>query len=187
MKCRDTWVGGIALVVVLLLPVFAHGRPVKGWLFKELEEKANLIVIGTVESSDDAKNWVYENPNNTTWVAVDSVFRVSAVLKGELKKNTLVLRHHRFHDPNGEMILDGPTFVEFDPKLKHRYLMFLKKSKAEEGIVDHFEPLTGQYDPYQSFWLLERYHVTKERVKVKTNLRASTEQGAPADADKPRR
>ena len=30
MKWRDTWIGGIALVVVLLLPVYVHGRPVKG-------------------------------------------------------------------------------------------------------------------------------------------------------------
>ena len=177
MQWRDTRVGGIALAVILLLPVIAHGRPVKGWSFKELEETADLIVIGTVESSDDAKNWVYEKPEITTWVAVDSVFRVSAVLKGELKKEKLVLRHHRFYHPRGELILDGPAFVEFDPKLKHRYLMFLKKSKAEEGIVDHLEPLTGQYDPYQSFWLLKRYHVTNERVTVKTESRASTESG----------
>ena len=57
---------------------------------------------------------------------------------------------------------------------------------ARASWVD-FEPLTGQYDPYQSFWLLTRYHVTNERAKVKTESRASTEQEAAAGADKPRR
>lgn len=87
----------------------------------------------------------------------------------------------------GESILDGPTFVEFDPKQRHRYLMFLKNSTAKEGIVDHFEPLTGLYHPNQSFRLLERYHISKERVKIRAESEAGTkDEGAVPGPGNPR-
>jgi hypothetical protein len=140
------------------------GRPIKHWSFQELNEKADLVIIGKAVSTKDSKNWVYDNPTDTTWVNVDTVFKVSTVLKGKLKnkKNEVSLRHYRFYNAKGELIIGGPSFVEFYGKLNHTYLIFLKKNE-----IGQYEPLTGQYDPYQSFWLLDRYHITKERDKAK--------------------
>ena len=55
-------------------------------------------------------------------------------------------------------VIDGPVFVEFDPQKKNQYLAFLKRNA--DGT---YEPLTGQYDPYGSFKLVQPYHVTRER------------------------
>lgn len=146
-----------------LISGLAFGRPVRRWSYEELDNASDLVVIGSALSTRDAANYVYENPSYDTWVAVDTVFVVSAVLKGNSGRERLTLRHNRFHDPRGELSIDGPTFAEFSPGLKHTYLMFLKKGADPD--LDYYEPVTGQYDTYDSFWLLEGYHIVNERVK----------------------
>jgi len=149
----------ILLSVVLIQASSAMARPVKIWSFKELTEKADLVIVGTALSSADAKNHSYADTKSETWVAVDTVFTVHSIVKGELKAEALAMRHYRHYKREAEITTaNGARFVEFDPKLKHRYLIFLKRTG--DGS---YEPLTGQYDPVDSFFMVQDYHVAKER------------------------
>ncbi len=66
--------------------------------------------------------------------------------------------HYRYHRREGEVaVVDGPSFVRFDPNKKRDYLLFLKR--AEDGV---YEPLSGQYDPDTSIKVLREYHVSTE-------------------------
>lgn len=144
---------------VLAPGIPATARPVRGWSTAELWAKADLVVIATAKSTQDAENQRFDHPQDDTWVAVETVFDAQASLKGGLKEKTLTLRHLRYYNKQAEVtVRDGPAFVEFDVHKKNSYLMFLKR--GTDGL---YEPLTGQTDPYQSFIMLQPYHVTKER------------------------
>ena len=171
------------VTVLFILASLASARPVKRWSFQELTEKADLVIVGTVSSAADAKNHEYAAAKADTWVAVDTVFSVNSILKGELKSATLTVRHHRYHDRKAEIeVIDGPSFVKFNSQLKNRYLMFLRRNA--EGL---YEPLTGQYDPGGSFFVLMKYHETREEGAAVGKANATAEQNIPADADQPRR
>ncbi len=157
-----------------------HARPVKGWSLKQLHEAADVVVIGTVRSSADAPGHEYPNAKDDTWIAVDTAFSVDCVLKGGLRANILTVRHHRYYDKKATIkTLDGPAFVEFRSRLTRKYLIFLRH--ADDGV---FEPLTGQYDPGDSFFALgccpaaSRYTVTARIQEFSRN------DGRPVDTRK---
>ena len=150
----------VILLSMLFLPamtVSLGARPVRMWSLSELTAKADLVVVATAASSTDAKNYVYPDAKDTTWVTVDTVFSIETVLKGEIKTPRVTVQHFRYWKSDASVV-DGPSFVEFFPARKHRYLMFLER-KAN----GRYEPLTGQYDPDGSFFMLENYHISRER------------------------
>ncbi len=137
----------------------AAARAVRLWSPAELWEKADLVVIATARSTQDEKNQQFDHPKDNTWVAVETVFDAQASLKGSPKEKILTLGHYRYYNKQaGVTVRDGPAFVEFNVQKKNLYLMFLKR--GADGL---YELLTGQYDPYQSFIMLQPYHVTNER------------------------
>jgi hypothetical protein len=123
-------------------------RPVRLWSSEDLVKEADVVVIATVQSSThDAKNHKYTNPKSETWVDVDTDFAVQATLKGKNVEKRLTLRHKRYYSPTANIsVVDGPAFVTFSSKTKTAFLLFLKQDA--EGV---YEPVTGQYDPDQSF------------------------------------
>lgn len=134
-------------------------RPVDLWSEERLWKEADLVVIGTATSTEDG-NADATNAKPESWVEVDTTFAASRVLQGPPAAESVVVRHRRYRSTLAETaVVDGPSFVEFDPAKKHSYLMFLKKTETD-GV---YEPLTGQYDPWQSFVQQVRYHVTNER------------------------
>jgi hypothetical protein len=153
-----------SVVFAGVLLAFAAGknslaRPVELWSDDRLWKEADLVLIGTVKSSDDVKA-DHSNAKPDSWVEVDTTISPGRVLKGTLEAKTAVVRHRRYFAKDAEIeAIGGPSFVEFDPKKKHKYLMFLKKTDTD-GV---YEPLTGHYDPWQSFVQQVRYHVTNER------------------------
>src|SRR5262245_58575973 len=150
--------GGLLLALVASHGLFA--RPVDVWSEDRLWKEADLVLIGAVKSSDDVEaDRSNAKPDST--VDVHTTFTAGRVLKGKLAAKTVVVRHHRYLAKEAESeVIDGPSFVEFNPEKKHQYLMFLKKADGEDGL---YEPLTGQWDPWQSFVQQVRYHVTNER------------------------
>lgn len=139
-------------------------RPIQLWSPNELWKKADLVVMATAETSQDA--YKIENPKADSWVPVLSKFDVQAVLKGNIKKieasgkMLVTVRHYRYHDKMSEVaVVDGPAFVTFNPKRQNRYLVFL--TRKPDGT---YEPLSGQYDPWQSFLLTEEYKKSKEQA-----------------------
>ena len=156
----------ITACLVLANAFSASARPVRIWYPNELWEKADLVVIATAEASQD--EYKVENAKADTWVPVLTKFDVQAVLKGELEKKSVLekvsvtVRHNRYYGKmaDGRFVIAGPGFVEFNPKAKNQYLIFLA---GKPGGA--YEPLTGQYDPWQSFLLLQQYQQSKEREK----------------------
>jgi hypothetical protein len=147
------------VTALLIFTSFLSARPVRMWSVQELTKEADLVVVGTVSSSADAANHASPDAKADTWIAVNTTFTVDSALKGEFKDKTVAVRHHRYNDPKAEItIVDGPSFVRFDSKLKNRYLIFLRRNA--EGV---YEPLTGQFDPDGSFFLLTPYHQTREQ------------------------
>lgn len=140
-------------------------RPVRIWDPHDLWKKADLVVIATVETSQD--EYQIDGAKADAWIPVLTKFDVQAVLKGKLEKKSVSdkvsvkVRHNRYADKTAEVtVVDGPSFVEFNPKARNRYLIFL--ARKQNGI---YEPLTGQYDPWQSFLRLQQYDPSKERKK----------------------
>ena len=148
-----------SLLLVLLMP--ADARPFRGWNHDERVQKADLIVIATVRSTADAKGLdpVMTNPGNPGKVVVESVFDVQAVLKGGFKGRSLVIEHEQYANKKDEItVVDGPAFITFDPKKKSQYLIYLQK------VGEHYRPLTGWYDPWQSFFRLQPYAWSRDAI-----------------------
>ena len=77
-------------------------------------------------------------------------------------RRIITLSHLRYVRQSAEIsVVDGPTFVEFNPALKNRYLMYLKL-----GTEGRYEPVSGLYDPTFSFYELKPYHIAEERKTV---------------------
>lgn len=163
MKRKMSIPAAITCLLVINFPEVSMARPVRIWNPDELWEKADLVVIARAGTSHDERKVEAAKPD--TWIPVVTEFDVQAVLKGRLEKSSepgrqvVKVRHNRYHDSNSEItVIDGPAFVEFNPKAKNRYLIFLVGKPG--GI---FEPLSGQYDPWQSFLRLQEYHKSRER------------------------
>lgn len=174
----------VASVLALLIPVSSvSARPVKIWSVEELHEKADLVVVGIAVSSADAKGLAYPDAKTDTWVSVDTVFNIDCTLKGGLKTDRVTVRHNRYYEKKAEITtIDGPSFVEFNTNFKNQYLIFLKRT-------DHgsYEPLTGQYDPDNSFFLLQRFHISKERETSPDTEKSGAERDASANGAPRRR
>ena len=145
----------LCLLGALLPP--ANARLVRIWQPGELVQKADLIVIATVRASGNEKDYDYKSAKPASAVPVDTQFDVEAVLKGPLIGKMLTVRHERYADAKMNVfIVDGPDYVTFNPKKKNQYLLYLAK------VGDHYEPLTGQYDPDQSFSQITPYDGAQE-------------------------
>jgi hypothetical protein len=156
-RCRNVLAG---LLLVLVAGPVLFARPVDLWSDDRLWKEADLVLIGTVKSSDDVPA-DHSNAKPDSRIDVDTTFTVGRVLKGKLAGKQVVVRHHRYFAKEAEIeVIDGPSFVEFNPGKKHEYLMFLKKAEGDAGV---YEPVSGQYDPWQSFVRQVKYHVTSER------------------------
>jgi hypothetical protein len=173
----------LALFLALVIPASSvSARPVKIWSFEELNEKADLVIVGTAISSADAKGLAYPEAKADTWVSVDTVFQIDSTLKGDLKTDKVTVRHNRYYGNTPEItIIDGPSsFIEFNTKLKNQYLIFLKRT--DDGS---YVPLTGQYDPGNSFFLLQQYHISKERVTSLDKEKSGAEQDVAPNHSQP--
>ena len=158
---------GFAVVVLLAVTAAVWARPVQILSVKEQYREADLVVIATaietrvLESQDVAAA--------EAWITVETDFSVEAIVEGNPSRSVenenviVTLQHHQYFDKTSEIsVVDGPSFIEFDPQLKHRYLMFLKRQA--EGI---YVPVNGQMDPGLSFFRLEPYERNKERAPAK--------------------
>ena len=149
----------LAIWLLLNIPLPTDARPVRIWNHDELVQRAELVVIATVRSTGDEKGFDPNSiaPGTITFVPVDTVFDVQAVVKGQFSGKMLTIRHDRYSG-NGLVIIDGPGFITFDPKKRNQYLIYLKKSG------DHYEPLTGHFDPWQSFYQIQIYDWSHETI-----------------------
>jgi hypothetical protein len=140
---------GVAVAFALAVSTGAADGRVRRplWPAAMLTEKADVVVIARAVSVADSKAGDAAPKGHDGLIAVDTKFRVLAVLKGKVKGDTLTLLHFRgagaaAGGQSPEM--DGPSLVTFDPKAegRPRHLLFLK-ARAD----GRDEPVSGQVDP----------------------------------------
>jgi len=131
---------GIAVIASICT---LHARGIKYWSYQELLEKSDLVAIATPISTKDTKEtWVAEaSPIGCAAIGIETLFKVSAVLKGDNSLKEALLHYYRMgFSLNG--IPNGPTLLSFDLTQKNEYLVFLVREK--DG---RYAPTVGQMDP----------------------------------------
>ncbi|UWZ84060.1 hypothetical protein [Occallatibacter riparius] len=136
------------------MPEPAQARLVSILSYREMLAKSDLVVIANpVTKTEDTKERSVlpgiarqdseGRRSKVEVIGVDTVFAVSAVLKGNPATERFTLRHYRETDDTPRM--NGPSLVRFDPsEVSNRssYLMFLVREP--DG---RFAPVGGQTDP----------------------------------------
>lgn len=135
----------------LLLGRCAQARPVPSMAYDKLTAQADVIVIATPTDVRDTQEkttlpgLARVSRDNVSRpipaVGIETTFEVLSVLKGNPNLKKLVLYHLRESDPQ-TLEADPPGLVEFNPKEKKRFLLFLKRDP--DG---RYSALTGQADP----------------------------------------
>ena len=122
-----------------------------------------LIVIATPLETRGAYADVIPDgtPDQTTTVATD--FEVEAIVQGSLpptddnSPRIISIQQGRYVNKSAEItVVDGPSFIEFDPSLKNRYFIALKR------VNDHYVPLSGWSVPGDSFFRWKGYEISDE-------------------------
>jgi hypothetical protein len=138
-----------------VIPSQSQARPMTMLSYQELLDKSNLVVVAvpttkTVDTKevsflpDIGRQDKNGKQSNITSIGVETVFEVSAVLKGDKTRKTLTLHHYREAQPLA-IELNGPLLVSFDPEdpsKRGSYLLFLVHEP--DG---RFAPTGGQTDP----------------------------------------
>jgi len=133
------WLISIGLCFgVLVHPV--NGRAVRHWADKELIEKADLVLVATPTRTRDTDEHLasFSYFRDQPVIGVETVFAVSAVLKGDAKTKRVVLHHYR---SDQVAVINGPGFVAFPVPTKLAYRLFLVR-KAD----GRYAPVAGQED-----------------------------------------
>jgi hypothetical protein len=162
-----------ALAVSLLLCVVADARPVKWWRPGELWERSEAVVLATpvsIEKTKEAGQIRLGNSPPLPVVTYKATLSVKCTIKGEVLKRMEFryspLDRTRLGD---RPIVNGPGRIRLEKGAI--YVFYLRKQKRNEETF-FVGALEGQFDDEQAVVL-----VAPQRA----------EQGAPADADKPRR
>ncbi len=158
---------GLAATILLAASAIVWARPVQILTVEEQYQQADLVVIA---SAVETRDLLAQQPAAAdAWRAVQTDFLVEAIVQGnpprlgEEGKHIVTVEHFRYQDKSAEVsVVDSPTFVEFNPQLKHRYLLSLKRMEG-----GHYAPVSGQMDPGLSFFRLEPYALDLERVTPK--------------------
>lgn len=152
--------GTIRGTLALMLALLAHGelsaRRVETWSDERLMRESDLVVIAVPTASADTGGCARLGGWTVDFPGVNTDFKVSVVLKGKLKGDTLRVLHFRL--PKDVLIQNGPGLVTFRMKGmefrtkgaqialgKPSYLLFLTERK--DG---RFEPVSGRVDPVES-------------------------------------
>lgn len=132
----------------------SHARLMEVLTYREMLAKSDLVVIATPKSktTDTWEQAFFPNivqqdkdgrQSKVESIGVETIFVVSAVLKGDetIKKFTL----HHYREGSSSPTMNGPSLVFFDPSdtsKRNSYLLFLVREP--DG---RFAPTGGQTDP----------------------------------------
>ncbi|MEO7728172.1 MAG: hypothetical protein ABIS45_13025 [Burkholderiales bacterium] len=126
----------------------AQARLFRTWSYQELIDRSDLVVIAQPAESrylderfvlPDISRMPAKN-GDARYVAggLETKFTILTTLKGS-KLDSLVLHHYRNADGGPE--INGPSFMEFEPKACDKFLLFLKKRADGQ-----YEGIAGQTD-----------------------------------------
>jgi hypothetical protein len=126
-----------ATILLCVMPHPAQARIVSVLSYQEMLAKSDLVVIADpVSKTTDTKEraflpgiWLQEKDGKQSKIesiGVETVFAVSAVLKGKATVKQFTLHHYR--EAKASNALDGAILVRFDPSdmsKRSSYLLFL--------------------------------------------------------------
>lgn len=149
-----TFLLSAATILLWLMPQPAQARLVSILTYREILAKSDLVVIANpiTKTADTNERSVLPGiarqdsegrQSKVETIGVETVFTVSAVLKGNPATERFTLHHYREIDDRSS--LNGPSLVRFDPSkvaTRSSYLMFLVREP--DG---RFAPVGGQTDP----------------------------------------
>jgi hypothetical protein len=143
-----------AAVLYCVAPNQSQARKMLKLSYQQMLEKSDVVVIATPKSkTTDTEEqaflpniWQQDKDGKQSKIksiGVETVFAVSAVLKGDATTKQFTLHHYREAHVSAKS--DGPFLVSFDPSdMSNRssYLLFLVREP--DG---RFAPTGGQTDP----------------------------------------
>lgn len=151
----------IATILLLVISNQAQARYVPVISYQEMLAKSDLVVIADpMSKTTDTKEEAFlpgisrqekDGKQSRIAIGVETIFAVSAVLKGDASLKRFTLHHYREaqvgKESNRKVLeeLNGPNLVRFDPSdtsKRSSYLLFLVRER--DG---RFAPLGGQIDP----------------------------------------
>jgi hypothetical protein len=144
----------VTAILFCAIPNQSQARLMEVLSYQEMLEKSDLVVIATPKSkTTDTKEQAFlpnivqqdkdGKQSKVKSIGVETVFVVSAVLKGDKKVKQFTLHHYR--EAQSGVSEGGPTLVFFDPSdTLHlsSYLLFLVREP--DG---RYAPTGGQTDP----------------------------------------
>ncbi len=153
MTIRWRIVAGVCCLLLLGLSLNARIRQI--WTYQQLLDKSSLVVIArplaSNETSERAALGQTSPPGGVPVIGVQTIFKVSAVLKGNPELKQFLVHHYReavVKDADGTILVtaNGPIFVTFDPGSRKAFLLFLVFEP--DG---RYAPTAGQMDADVSF------------------------------------
>lgn len=146
----------IATILLLVICNQAQARLVSLLSYQEMLAKSDLVVIADpISKTTDTKEmsflpgiWQQEKDgkqNRLKSISVETMFSVSAVLKGDASLKRFTLHHYREAAQSALPEMNGPILVYFDPSdpsKRQSFLLFLVRE--QDG---RFAPVGGQTDP----------------------------------------
>jgi hypothetical protein len=143
-----------AAVLYCVAPNQSQARKMLILSYQQMLEKSDVVVIATPKSkTTDTEEeaflpniWQQDKDGKQSKIksiGVETVFAVSAVLKGDATIKQFTLHHYR--EAQISAGFDGPYLVSFDPSdmsKRSSYLLFLVREP--DG---RFAPIDGQTDP----------------------------------------
>jgi len=144
-----------ATILFCIMPNQSQARLMEVLTYQEMLAKSDLVVIATPKSktTDTGEHAFFPNivqqdkdgrQSKVESIGVETIFVVSAVLKGDKTIKKFTLHHYREGNSSG-VTLNGPLLVFFDPSdtsKRNSYLLFLVREP--DG---RFAPTGGQTDP----------------------------------------
>ena len=132
----------LAFIIAPFAPmcvVNAGRMPTEGQSYREMFDKADLVVIATaVETKDTNEHLKLLNSVNV--VGVETQFKTRLIIKGPKNLKQFVLHHYR--EPNGEFVENGPALIHIPGGQHPDFVLFLLRET--DG---RYAPITGQTDP----------------------------------------
>jgi hypothetical protein len=133
----------LSLLVLIALPAVASAFGITAWTYQEMQDKADLVAIAEVISSNDTSEKMKPDdlsPRNV--IGVETRFKVNAILKGGKYVKEFVLHHYRMGKipvTDFEWVDAGRSYGPAPFGRHECYLLFL--SLEPDG---RYAPVSGQ-------------------------------------------
>ena len=156
----------VCLAAILVTTAPSDARIMQSLTYEKMLDESDLVVIAKpitkTTDTDERQSFpgmmIYfeeaDAERDVPAIGFETEFSVLTVLKGENDLKEFMLHH--FRDPRDDdpnlVLIDGPSFVFFDPQYPYHSEFLLFLSKETDG---RFAPYGGQTDPAgRSIYLL---------------------------------